>query len=50
MKYVIKETRESCIILETYTDLFGEEMARVKTESGIELSIPKENLSFFLQD
>jgi hypothetical protein len=50
MKYVIKETKESCVILETYTDLFGEEMVRVRTDSGMELAVPKQDLTFFLQD
>jgi len=50
MKYVLKETREVCMLIETYVDLFGEEMARVRTESGQEFSVPKADLSFFLQD
>jgi hypothetical protein len=50
MKYVLKETKESCIILETYTDLFGQEMVRIKTESGQEFAVGKEDLSLFLQD
>jgi hypothetical protein len=50
MKYVLKETNEVCMIIETYTDLFGQEMVRVRTESGEEFSVLKNDISFFLQD
>jgi len=50
MKYVLKETNEVCMIIETYTDLFGQEMVRVRTESGEEFSVSKSDVSFFLQD
>jgi hypothetical protein len=50
MKYVLKETKEVCVILETYVDLFGQEMVRIRTESGQEFAVAKENVSYFLQD
>lgn len=50
MKYVLKETKETCVIIETYTDLFGQDMVKIRTESGQEFAVAKEELSFFLQD
>jgi hypothetical protein len=49
-KYVIKETKETCVILETFKNLFGEDMCRVKTESGQISEVPKEEIVNFLQD
>lgn len=49
-KYVLKETKETCVIVETYQDLFGEEMALIRTSNGDELSVPRDNLVHFLQE
>lgn len=49
-KFVIKETKETCVILETFTDLFGNEMVKVKTESGQITEVAKEEIVNFLQD
>ena len=50
MKYVIKETKETCVILETFTDLFGNEMVRIRTDSGQIMEIAKSEVVQFLQD
>jgi hypothetical protein len=50
MKYVIKETKETCVILETFTDLFGNEMVRIRTDSGQILEVAKSEVVQFLQD
>lgn len=49
-KYILKETKETCVIVETYTDLFGEEVVKIKTESGQIMEVGKEDLVHFLQD
>ena len=49
-KFVIKETKETCVILETFTDLFGNEMVKVKTESGQITDVSKQDIVNFLQD
>lgn len=49
-KFVIKETKETCVILETFTDLFGNEMVKVKTESGQITEVSKQDIVNFLQD
>jgi hypothetical protein len=49
-KFVIKETKETCVIVESYTDLFGMEMVKIKTESGQIMEVAKEDLVHFLQD
>lgn len=50
MKYVLKETNETCVIIESFTDLFGTEMVKIKTESGQLMDVAKEDLVHFLQD
>jgi hypothetical protein len=50
MKFVIKETKETCVILETYTDLFGNEMVKIRTDSGQILEVAKKDVVQFLQD
>jgi hypothetical protein len=50
MKYVLKETKETCVIVEEFTDLFGNEMVKIKTQSGQVMDVAKEDISFFLQD
>jgi hypothetical protein len=50
MKYVIKETKETCVILETFTDLFGNEMVKIRTESGQIMEVAKNDVVQFLQD
>jgi len=49
-KFVIKETRETCVIVESYIDLFGKEMVKVKTDSGQIMEVAKEEVVYFLQD
>jgi hypothetical protein len=49
-KYVLKETKETCVIVESYTDLFGMEMVKIKTESGQIMEVAKDDLVHFLQD
>ena len=49
-KYVLKETKETCVIVETFTDLFGNEMIKVKTDSGQLLEVAKSDVVQFLQD
>jgi hypothetical protein len=49
-KYVIKETKETCVILETFTDLFGNEMVKIKTESGQIMEVTNSDIVQFLQD
>lgn len=49
-KYVLKETKETCVIVEQYEDLFGNEMVKIKTESGQLMDVAKEDLVHFLQD
>lgn len=50
MKYVLKETNETCVVVESFTDLFGNEMVKIKTESGQLMDVAKEDLTYFLQD
>ena len=50
MKYVLKETKETCVIVEEFTDLFGNEMVKIKTQSGQVMDVAKEDVSLFLQD
>jgi hypothetical protein len=50
MKFVIKETKETCVILETFTDLFGNEMVRIRTDSGQIMEVAKSDVVQFLQD
>ena len=50
MKYVLKETKETCVIVEEFKDLFGNEMVKIKTQSGQLMDVAKEDLTFFLQD
>jgi hypothetical protein len=50
MKFVIKETKETCVILETYTDLFGNEMVKIRTDSGQIMEVAKKEVVQFLQD
>jgi hypothetical protein len=49
-KYVLKETKETCKIMEYYFDLFGEEMYRIKTESGEIREVKVSEVCQFLQD
>jgi len=49
-KYVLKETKETCVIVESYTDLFGMEMVKIKTESGQIMEVAKEDIVHFLQE
>jgi hypothetical protein len=50
MKYVIKETKETCVVIENYEDLFGNKMAKVRTESGQIVEVAQEDIVQFLQD
>lgn len=50
MKYVLKETKETCVIVEEFTDLFGNDMVKIKTQSGQIMDVAKEDVSLFLQD
>jgi hypothetical protein len=50
MKHVLKETKETCVIVETFTDLFGTEMCKIRTESGQVMDVAKDELVYFLQD
>lgn len=50
MKFVIKETKETCVVIEQYEDLFGNRMSKVRTESGQILEVAQEDLVQFLQD
>jgi vacuolar-type H+-ATPase subunit B/Vma2 len=50
MKYVLKETKETCVVVEEFTDLFGNEMVKIKTQSGQLMDVAKEDISLFLQD
>ena len=47
MKFVIKETKETCVILETYTDLFGNEMVKIRTDSGQIMEVAKKEVVQF---
>jgi hypothetical protein len=38
------------VIVESYTDLFGKEMVKVKTDSGQIMEVAKEDVVYFLQD
>jgi hypothetical protein len=49
-KYILKETKETCVIVESFEDLFGTEMVKIKTESGQLMDVAKEDLVHFLQD
>jgi len=49
-KYVLKETKETCVIVESFVDLFGNDMVKIKTESGQLMDVAKEDLVHFLQD
>jgi hypothetical protein len=49
-KYILKETKETCVIVETFTDLFGNEMIKIKTDSGQLLEVAKSDVVQFLQD
>jgi len=49
-KYVLKETKETCVIVESFTDLFGNDMVKIKTESGQCMDVAKEDLVHFLQE
>lgn len=49
-KYVLKETKETCVIVESFKDLFGNEMVKIKTESGQIMEVAKEDILHFLQD
>lgn len=50
MKYVLKETKETCVIVEEFTDLFGNKMVKIRTQSGQTMDVAKEEISLFLQD
>jgi len=50
MKYVLKETKETCVIVEYFEDLFGNEMVKIRTESGQLMDVAREDLVHFLQD
>jgi len=50
MKFVLKETRETCTIVEEYTDLFGNKLVKIRTESGQTMDVAKDELVYFLQD
>ena len=50
MKYVLKETKETCVIVEHFEDLFGTEMVKIRTESGQIMDVAREDLVHFLQD
>ena len=50
MKYVIKETKETCVVIENYEDLFGNQMCKIRTESGQILEVAQDELVQFLQD
>ena len=49
-KYILKETKETCVIVESYIDLFGQDMVKIRTESGQEFSVERDDLMHFLQD
>lgn len=49
-KYVLKETKETCVIVESFTDLFGKEMVKIRTDSGQILEVAKSDVVQFLQD
>ena len=49
-KYVLKETKEMCVILETYTDIFGVEMVKIQTTSEEILEVAASDIVQFLQD
>jgi hypothetical protein len=49
-KYVLKETKETCVIVESFKDLFGKEMVKIRTESGQIMEVAKEDIVHFLQD
>lgn len=49
-KYILKETKESCVIVEQFEDLFGNEMVKIRTESGQIMDVEKSDLVHFLQD
>lgn len=50
MKYVLKETKETCQIVERFVDLFGNKMCKIKTESGSVMEVEESDLMHFLQD
>lgn len=49
-KYVLRETKETCVIVESFKDLFGNDWVKVKTESGQIIEVAKEDIVNFLQD
>lgn len=49
-KYVIKETKETCVIIESFIDLFGNDMVKIRTESGQIMEVAKSDIVQFLQD
>jgi len=49
-KFILKETMENCVILEHYTDLFGNNMVKIKTQSGQILEVRSDDVIQFLQD
>ena len=49
-KFILKETMENCVILEHYTDLFGNRIVRVKTDSGQIMEVRSEDVVQFLRD
>jgi hypothetical protein len=50
MKYVLKETKETCQIVERFVDLFGNKMCKIKTDSGQIREVEESDLVHFLQD
>ena len=50
MKYVLKETKETCQIIERYVDLFGNKMCKIKTDSGNIMEVQENDIVQFLQD
>lgn len=50
MKYVIKETKETCVVIENYEDLFGNRMCKIRTDGGQILEVAQDELVQFLQD
>jgi hypothetical protein len=49
-KYVLKETKEMCVIMESYTDLYGVDMLKIKTDAEEILEVLASDVVQFLQD
>ena len=49
-KYILKETKESCEIVERFKGLFGNDMCKIKTDSGMIMEVEVSDLIQFLQD